>query len=51
MKMKNLIVIVALLVGMLSIGFVLQADVGDRVVPVGAPTLFASTHIWGWPGN
>ena len=39
--MKNLIVIIALLVGMLSIGFVLQADVGDRVVQVGGPTMFA----------
>ncbi len=42
--MKNLIVIIALVVGMLSIGFVLQADVGARVVPVGGPTLFASSH-------
>ena len=49
--MKNWVVIIALLGGMLSIGYILQADVGERVVQVGSPTLFASAQTWAWPGN
>ena len=44
--MKNMIIVVAMVVGLLSIGYVMQADVGDRIVPVSSPTLLASSGLF-----
>jgi len=44
--LKNIIVIVAMVIGLLSIGFVMQADVGNRIVPVASPTLIATSDIF-----